>query len=200
MTLGDVKIQTYQPAHWERGRERKLRWWLGYEMYRIGLFFDFTPCRMTGNGKKMDVMELIGRIQTHWCGRVAVSHRDITHCILTTCFLHFVFSHWNWLNLVAPVKNQEYLWGTVCVCVRVNVHFLTYGSRAAVAWRWGCRQPASSAGETASRFWSPASGHSLGRSYVQGSPCTRCALTPGSPDQHKGKKRQRGTAEIWTRG
>lgn len=65
-------------------------------------------------------------------------------------------------------------------CVKVS--FLTCGSRGADEWRWGCRWRASSAGEIASRFWSPASGHSSGRSFAPGSPCTRYALTPGSPD------------------
>lgn len=57
--------------------------------------------------------------------------------------------------------------------------FLTCGSRGADGWRWGCRWRASLAGETVSRFWSPASGRSSGRSFAPGSPCTRCALTPG---------------------
>lgn len=72
-----------------------------------------------------------------------------------------------------------------------------------VVWRWGCHQLASSAGETGSRYVSPASGHFSGRSYVPGSPCTRCVLTPGSPDIHKdtvGRKEEREGLDAGERG
>lgn len=76
---------------------------------------------------------------------------------------------------------------------QMRVWFHTCGSRAVVEWRWGCRLPASSTGETASKFWSPASERSSGRSYAPGSPYTRCALRPSSPEQHRGGDTKGGT-------
>lgn len=81
----------------------------------------------------------------------------------------------------------------VCECV---FSFFTCGSRAAVVWRWGCRLLASSADETASRFLSPASGRSLRRSCAPGSPYTRCAPTPGSPDRGKNTGRVRTEKRV----
>lgn len=189
MTLGDVKIQTYQPAHWERGRERELSWWMGYEMYSLGGIFDYTPCRMTwtvGKQRKKD-----GCGEGDQQDSNATSH---TRCILTNLFAPFCVYLLKMTESCGTCWNQGHIWGqSARARMCVTALFLTCGSRAAAAWTWGCRQPASSAGETASRFWSPASGRSSGRSYAPGSPCTRCARTPGSPDKHKeGKKEREG--------
>lgn len=123
--------------------------------------------------EKMDVMKVTRKIQTHLiCYGTGESPRHCTQNLFATF-------------CVDTLKMTKSLRARVgIVCVRV-LFFLTCGSRAVVVWRWECRQPASSAGGTASGFWSPASGRSSGRSCERGSPYTRCAPTPGSPDEHK---------------
>lgn len=140
---------------------------------------------------------MIWRIQTHWCVTAAVSHRKTFHILhpdhLFVPFLVSLLTIIDFFCLLLKLRTRgDSLWSSVL--------FLTCGSRAVVAWRWGCHQRASSAGETVSRFWSPASGRSSDRSYAPGSPYTRCALTPGSPAPHKENERERkreiGRADV----
>lgn len=134
----------------------------------------------------------MGNREKRWMKVMRKSHRHIsdTDCIsiLTTCFLFSVFTLRSRLKspnlqITCWIKGT---WGgdSLQVCL---VYFHTCGSRAAAVSRWGCRQPASSAGETASRFWSPASERSSDRSYAPGSPYTRYALKPSSPDRDRGR-------------
>lgn len=78
MTLGDVKIQTYQPAHWERGRETELKMMGG--VWNVQHFSDYNSMQNVREDRKQRKWRMwwwwSGGIQTHSCARIATLHTE----------------------------------------------------------------------------------------------------------------------------